>query len=348
MCQAIRTTTTVTSTAAAIAKYRPRTAGSRLVENRPDLQADEGERHHVDQEDHRLPHGVRRDAQARRNPLGRGPRHRHRVTHHGQHAGQTNPVRQYPDAEGGDELENDCRRHVPHAIVQTQGDPPENRSDDNAANHAEQEGRRHSSDRKALSRNSTNREPIDQQRAGIVQQALALEDREDALWWFQLPKHRGGRGRIRRCDHGAERDRGRPWQGGHQRASDDGDRDGREAHREDDQPCHRRPVVPEVPRRRVVRRVEQHGRDEERQRELGQHGERRSARNEREDRAAEREKHGIGRAHPTRNGGQDRGREDETDEDFELSHSQRATTVVRFEASGSSEMAMCPILCRHA
>ena len=135
---------------------------------------------------------------------------------------------------------------------------------------------------------------------------------------------------------------------GHQRAGDDGDGDGREADREDDQAGDRRPVVPEVPRRRVVGRVEQHRRDEERQRELGQHGERRRARNEREQRAAERQEHRIGRADAARHGRQDHGREDQTDEDFELSHSQRATTVVRFEASGSSEMAMCPILCRHA
>ena len=82
----------------------------------------------------------------------------------------------------------------------------------------------------------------------------------------------------------------------------------------------RRPVVPEVPRRRVIRRVEQDGRDEERQGELGQHGERRRAWNEREDRAAERQKHRIRRADAARHGCQDRGGEDQANENFEFFH----------------------------
>ena len=62
------------------------------------------------------------------------------------------------------------------------------------------------------------------------------------------------------------------------------------------------------------------GRDEERQGELGQHGERRRARHEREHGAAERQKHGIGRTDAPRHRGQDSGGEDQSDENFELSH----------------------------
>ena len=91
---------------------------------------------------------------------------------------------------------------------------------------------------------------------------------------------------------------------GHQRARHHGDGDGGEAHGNDDQAGDRCPVVPEISRRRVVRRVEQDGRDEERQGELRQHGERRRAWNKREDRAAERQKHGIGCANAARRGGQ--------------------------------------------
>ena len=56
---------------------------------------------------------------------------------------------------------------------------------------------------------------------------------------------------------------------GHQRAGDHRDRGGRQAHRKHNQACDRRPVVLEISRRRVVRRIEQHRRDEERERELG-------------------------------------------------------------------------------
>ena len=75
----------------------------------------------------------------------------------------------------------------------------------------------------------------------------------------------------------------RPGHVGDQRAGDDGDRDGREADREHDQAGERRPVVLEISRRGVVGRIEEHGREEERQRELGRHGERRRARKKREE-----------------------------------------------------------------
>ena len=199
-------------------------------------------------------------------------------------------------------------------------EPPERRSDHHAADHREQEGWRHRADGEAVGGDGANGEAIDQQRAGVVQQALALEDRQDAMRRPQLAQHRRcGRG-IGWRDDGAERNRRRPWHAGHQRARHYGDGDGREAHGNDDQAGDRRPVVPEIPRRCVVRRVEQDRRDEERQRELGQNRERRRAWNKREKGAADREKHRIGRADAARRRGQQRGGEDQANENFELSH----------------------------
>ena len=107
---------------------------------------------------------------------------------------------------------------------------------------------------------------------------------------------------------------------GHQRAGDDGDGDGRESDGEDDQTGDRRPVVPEISQRGVVGRVEQHRRDEQRQRELGQHGERRRAGNEREERAAERQEHRIGCADAARQRRQHHGGENQADQYFEFRH----------------------------
>ena len=101
------------------------------------------------------------------------------------------------------------------------------------------------------------------------------------------------------------------------------DGDGGEADGNDDQTSDRRPVVSEVPRRRVVGSVEQHRCDKERQRELGQDGERGRAGNKREDRAAQRQEHGIRRADATRQGSQHDGGEDQADENFEFPHDAR-------------------------
>ena len=90
--------------------------------------------------------------------------------------------------------------------------------DDDAAGHGEQEGWRHRADGEAVGRDGADGEAIDQQRAGVVQQALAFEDRQDAMRRPQLTQHGGGRRGVGWRDDGAERDRRRPWHAGHQRA----------------------------------------------------------------------------------------------------------------------------------
>ena len=204
--------------------------------------------------------------------------------------------------------------------ITRRNEPPERRTDDHAADHREQEGWRNRADGKAVGRDGSHGEAIDQQRAGVVQQALAFEDGQDAMRRSQLTQHGRCRRGVGRRDDGAERNRRGPRHGGHQRARHHGDGDGGEAHGDHDQTGDRRPVVPEVSRRCVVRRVEQDGRHEERQGELGRDGERRRAGHKREERAAEREKHRIGCANASRHGGQQRGGEDQANEDFEFSH----------------------------
>ena len=132
------------------------------------------------------------------------------VAHHREHTRQADPVRQDPDPERGDELKNDRRRHVLHTVDHPQREPPERRTDDDAAGHREQERRRNRADGKAMGSNGADREAINQQRAGVVQQALALEDRQDAMRWTQLAQHGGGGRGIGRRDDGAERNRRRP------------------------------------------------------------------------------------------------------------------------------------------
>ncbi len=75
------------------------------------------------------------------------------------------------------------------------------------------------------------------------------------------------------------------------------------------------------------------GRHEERQGELGQHGERRRARHKREDRPAEREKHRIGCTNAPRRGRQKQGGEDQANEGFEFSHVTALATILELTFS---------------
>ena len=83
------------------------------------------------------------------------------------------------------------------------------------------------------------------------------------------PEHGGCGDGVGWSDDRAERNRRRPWHRRDERADDDGDGGGGESDREDDQARDRRPVIPEIPDGRVVGRIEEYGRDEQRQRKLG-------------------------------------------------------------------------------
>jgi hypothetical protein len=154
----------------------------------------------------------------------------------------------------------------------------------------------------------------------------------------QLAKHRRRGGGVRRRDDGAERDRGRPRHLGHQHACDHSDSNGRQADGEDNEACNGRPVVFEIPRRRVVSGIEQHGGEKERQCEFREDRERGPARQKREERAAKRQEYRIRCADAARQRGQDHGCEHQADESFEFPHlNDRGTILVWSGARGVSE-----------
>ncbi len=111
-------------------------------------------------------------------------------------------------------------------------------------------------------------EPVDQERAGVVEQALAFEDHQQPVRRPELPQHRRRGRRVGRRDDGAEGDRRGPGHLGHQppghhRHRRHGERDGAQRETGD-----RPPVLAQVARRGVEGRVEQHRRHEQRERQL--------------------------------------------------------------------------------
>ena len=112
------------------------------------------------------------------------------------------------------------------------------------------------------------RDAVDQERAGVVEQALAFEDHQDPVRQLDLaqerspPPHPAAR-RWRRARSPPPRaSRAQPVR--HQGHGDRGQADRGEHQRRD-----RRPVVAQVAQRGVEGRVQQDRRDEERQGELG-------------------------------------------------------------------------------
>ena len=151
------------------------------VEDGTNLQTDEDEGEDVQHEHRRLPHRVRRDSDSRRCSLRRAPRHCHGVTHHRQDGRQASSIGEDPHAEGARELEDDRGRHVLYVTDQAQEQPAECWPHDHTAGDGEHERWRDSLNGEAVRRYCAYRESIEQQCACVVQQALALEDCQNAL-----------------------------------------------------------------------------------------------------------------------------------------------------------------------
>ena len=157
-----------------------------------------------------------------------------------------------------------CRTRCEHP----QGEPAERRARRPGCRRWQEECRRDRAYREAVRGDGANREPVDQQRAGVVEQALTFENGQQAMRRPELD----AAPRSRRPRRAARRWRRARWPAPTafpaQRASDDGNSDGGQSDRDDHQARDRRPVVLEVAQRCVVGGVEQHRRDEQRQRQL--------------------------------------------------------------------------------
>ncbi len=200
------------------------------------------------------------------------------------------------------------------------GRPREHQPEHDAAQRDHEQRRQHAPAGHEAGDRGADREAVDEQRARVVEEALSLEDHEQPVRRAELLEHRGGGRRVRRRDDGAERDRGRPRHVGDEQARDDGDDGDRERDGAEGEARDRAPVRAQVARRGVERGVDQHGRDEQRERELGIEHERRHAGDERERGAGERHQRRVRRADPPGQGGERRAAQQQRDDDLEYLH----------------------------
>ena len=154
-------------------------------------------------------------------------------------------------------------------LEQARREPAQRRSRDQAADGAEQKGRRDAGEREAIRPGGLHGDAEDQECGRIIEETFALEDSEHAMRWVDAPQHGGCGNGIRWRDDGTECDRGRPREGGNERPRDQRNSCGRQGEGEDDQAEDGRAIVAEVAERGVVGGVQQHGRDEQGEGQLG-------------------------------------------------------------------------------
>ncbi len=268
--------------------------------DRAQLHADQHEGEHVEQEDHGFPHRVGGDAQPRRGARGRGAGDGDGVGHDRQDAGEPEMLGDNPHREGAGELHDDRTRHVGDPCAEQHRELGEEVTRNEAAEQRQCDCGGEGLPAEMPGHGDADGDAIDQERAGIVEQAFALQDFQDAIGQFHRAQDRGGRCGVRRRDDGPEHDRRRPRQVRHQPVRDHGDAGGRHANSDKHQGGDRQPVVPEIAQRGVIGRVEQHRRNEQRQRQFRLQCPGRGARQEGQQHASNSEKGRVGNADPPR------------------------------------------------
>ena len=105
-------------------------------------------------------------------------------------------------------------------------------------------------DRERSRHDRHHRNAIEDERRAVVDEALALDDRDEASGDAKPAHDRRRSDRIGRRDDGAEHKRGAPRQPGYCGMGDDGNRDRRRDHEADGEDANRASVRPQVPHRR--------------------------------------------------------------------------------------------------
>ena len=269
-------------------------------QDRPDLLADQHEGEDVEHEDRRFPDRVRDHPRARRGLAGGVAGDGDREADHGEHPGQLHRLGGDPEAEGSRELQHDDAGRLIDAAQDPQVDERGERPRHEAADDTDQEGRRHLGKGEMAGHRRRHAEPVDQQRGGVVQKALAAQDRGEAVRQGDVVEHRQRRHGVRRSDDRPEHDGGSERHVRHEPQSDRRDRRGRRRHRADGEPGDGAGIAHEITQRRAVAGIHQHRCEEQGERQLRVEREARHAGHEGEPDATQGEEGWIGRAQAPR------------------------------------------------
>ena len=289
-------------------------------EDRPDLQADQHEGQDVEHEHRRVPHRVGDDAGARRSVAGCDPRHRDREGDDGQHAGEMQMLGADPDSEGSHELQHDDARRVRDRAHRDAVGQRQHRPDDETAEDPDQEGWADIGHREGAGHGRRDPEPVNQQRARIVEEALAAQDGRESVRQRDVAQHRERRHGIGRRHDGAQHDAGGPGHVRHQPFHHQGHGGRRRHHRPEGEAGDGAPMGTQVPHRGIVAGVQQDGGQEQGQGQFRIEDEVRHRRNEGETDSPQRQEDRIGGADPAGEARQEHGAEQDADDPLENHH----------------------------
>ena len=250
-----------------------------LIEDRPQLQADEPEQERVQQEVEDRPEAFALQPRVDRRQLGRVPAHVDAGGDDGEHARDADRGRGQEDHVPGEERDRDLERRVVDPVADEADRAAEHETDRDPAEHGPDEVARRVQERERARDHGHGREPEEDERGSVVDEALALDDRDRAARNAEAAGDRRRGERVGRRDDRAEHEAHGPREADHV-VSRDRDHHHRQRHEPDREQRDRPQVALQVAQTGVERgRIEERRQDPEDDR-VGRKGHRRHERDE--------------------------------------------------------------------
>ena len=224
---------------------------------------------------------------------------------------------------GDDEGERDLDRRIREAPVDLAKDHPDHDPHGHPADGSHDEVRDRGAGFETLGQDRHDSRAVGDQRDGVVQQALALEDRDDPARDVEAPEDRGRGDGVGRRHDGSEGERAGPAQAGDQRVGDHADRADREQHEADGQERDGPGIGPEVAKRGHVGGNEEQRGQQDDQDQLRFEHDGRQAGEQRQAESADHEQDRVGDLDPVGELDDDQDRDEQREDENDFVHADR-------------------------
>ena len=216
--------------------------------------------------------------------------HHHAAGDGTQHARHVQPVAHDVGDPGNEEARDDTQSRIAHAHQQHRHQPSKRQPQCDATEREPAETQDCAPRAERARERGGDREPVENQAGGVVDQAFPLEEQGDTRRQRDSLQNRFGRDRIGRRHDGAQGETRRPGQVGLDPMRDETDRGGRESDCSNSEPQDDPQVGAEVAPHREISPRQQERRQKQHQHQVGIDLDLRCARNERERDPAENER----------------------------------------------------------
>ena len=208
----MRTSTTTAQTETAATTSSPVDQASSPSQHGRELQADEREQRRVEDEDEDRPEREALQARLRIRQLGGVPAEVDACRDRGQDRRDAGRLGREIGEIAGQQRDGDLAGRVGHTLADLPHHVPHREPDRDARDRVQDQPPAGLPEREGPGRHRDDGDAVEHERGRVVDEALALDDRDDAPRRAQPPGDRGGGNRVGRRDDGPQHERRRPRQ----------------------------------------------------------------------------------------------------------------------------------------